>query len=615
MATAEQINQASSNSGKWLRDRQAKHVKMVEESIKKLQADILASLDILKKDPNGKIRGLSVNLGNAQKIHAKINKLFQKDYSKEMAKVISDFKNNKALIKSSFKTIGEATKFTDVDETMMKVLRDGNYQQYLALGKTSQDKVTQQVYNSVIAGGTQAELATTIRGALLGSAAKSVVGIPLANYARLYARDMIMNYHNDVILTKGEALGMDHYKYTGTLMASSRDFCKRRVGLTYTKKQIQSWIYKWKGKSGPAWTNRGGYNCRHHWQPIRPEWLSEEEFYGMGKLNTIDKKGEIKTPWQRKKAKPKPKVKPIPPKTIGKGTIPNAPTAKSIEKDLITIRSTPAYLALEKESMGLDKQIKTLEKQRNNWAVETKPKIDKLVEEMIKVKDPQPIHKQIGKLNQQRWDIIDELAGVEKQKILLNRQMIKKENDMVMANIKPPAGGKIQYTTTGLSKAMNNKIARNFEKTEALLHPNVIKNIPEQYVRYESGIRAYYTPGMRRKNVKRQGTLHLGSGSDITQTHEFGHAAEYAIPGLQKKAQDFLKKRAGSDPLTKIYAGTKEMGWSDGFYDHYVGKYYSDGATEIISMGLEQMQRSPLAFFKLDPGHFDFILKIMWGKI
>jgi len=314
MATSDQINRSSAQSAKWLKARQAKHVKMVEESIKKLQADILASLEMLKRNPAGKIRGLSVNLGNAQKIHAKINRLFQRDFSKGMGKIIDDFKNNKALIKSSFKTIGESATFTSIDDTMMKVLRDGNYQQYLAIGKAAQDKVTQQVYDSVISGASQSQLASTIRGSLLGSAAKSVVGTPLANYARLYARDMIMNYHNDVILQKGEDLGMKHYKYVGTLMATSRDFCKRRVGLTYTKNQINSWKYKWKGKSGPAWTNRGGYNCRHHWQPVRPEWLPEEEQLAVGKLNTVNKKGNIQTPWQKAKAKvkAKPKVAPVP---------------------------------------------------------------------------------------------------------------------------------------------------------------------------------------------------------------------------------------------------------------------------------------------------------------
>lgn len=304
MPSKSDIDKVSAETSKWLKGRQAKHVKMVENSIQNLQESILTSLDILKRNPDGKILGMSVNLGNAQKIHTKINQLFEKDYSKGMAKVINDFKNDKALIKSSFKALGEATKFTDIDETMMKVLRDGNYQKYLALGKTSQDKVTQEVYNSVIAGGSQQQLSNTIRGALMGSAALSVTGVPLANYSRLYARDMIMNYHNDVILQKGLDLGMEHFKYMGTLMAGSRRFCKQRVGLTYTKEEINSWKYKWQGKAGPAMTYRGGYNCRHHWQPVRKEWLNENELLSVDKRNKIDKDGGITHPWDVKKKAP-----------------------------------------------------------------------------------------------------------------------------------------------------------------------------------------------------------------------------------------------------------------------------------------------------------------------
>ncbi len=137
MTSSKDVTKASSASDKWLKDRQKKHVKMVEKSIKKLQDDILNSIDILKKSPEGKIMGVKVNLGNAQKIHAKINQFFEKDFNKGTQKIINDFKNNKTLITSSFKTIGEAVKFADLDETMMKVLRDGNYQKYLSLGKYS----------------------------------------------------------------------------------------------------------------------------------------------------------------------------------------------------------------------------------------------------------------------------------------------------------------------------------------------------------------------------------------------------------------------------------------------------------------------------------------------
>jgi len=40
-----------------------------------------------------------------------------------------------------------------------------------------------------------------------------------------------------------------------------------------------------------------------------------------------------------------------------------------------------------------------------------------------------------------------------------------------------------------------------------------------------------------------------------------------------------------------------------------------DGATEIISMGLEKMYKDPIAFLDKDPEYFEFIVKVMWGDL
>ena len=86
-----------------------------------------------------------------------------------------------------------------------------------------------------------------------------------------------MNFHQEVQLFKAEDAGMDSFLYIGDIIATTRDFCRRRVGRVYTKAQIESWNFPWAGKSGPALTHRGGYNCRHHWQPVRKEWLGDKK--------------------------------------------------------------------------------------------------------------------------------------------------------------------------------------------------------------------------------------------------------------------------------------------------------------------------------------------------
>jgi hypothetical protein len=129
------------------------------------------------------------------------------------------------------------------------------------------------MYNQVIGNGTFSELVNSIQGALMGSTVDGVPGSSLLKYAKLYANDMIMNFHQEVNMMKAEKLEMKYFLYIGDIMETTRDFCKERAGMYFSKKEIESWKFPWAGKRGPALVYRGGWNCRHHWQAIRPEWL------------------------------------------------------------------------------------------------------------------------------------------------------------------------------------------------------------------------------------------------------------------------------------------------------------------------------------------------------
>lgn len=84
------------------------------------------------------------------------------------------------------------------------------------------------------------------------------------------AHMLIRQYANRL----GDEIGLDHYYYAGTLIVTSRSFCKSRVGRAYTKKEVETWAgLEWEGKI--SWTDKksiftllGGYNCRHQLRPI-----------------------------------------------------------------------------------------------------------------------------------------------------------------------------------------------------------------------------------------------------------------------------------------------------------------------------------------------------------
>jgi len=109
--------------------------------------------------------------------------------------------------------------------------------------------------------------------------------------------------------------------------------------------------------------------------------------------------------------------------------------------------------------------------------------------------------------------------------------------------------------------------------------------------------------------------------------HEFGHCIEYANPHIHKLAQGFLRKRVGGEEpiaLAQKFGGgyeANEFGRKDNFETvfeessaYYVGKYYKD-ATEVISMGIEQLHRDPVRFAENDPEYFNLMVGALQGVL
>lgn len=107
-----------------------------------------------------------------------------------------------------------------------------------------------------------------------------------------------------------------------------------------------------------------------------------------------------------------------------------------------------------------------------------------------------------------------------------------------------------------------------------------------------------------------------------TVVHELGHWLEDIDSDIFDKISTFYDQRTAGDPLISMNAASGSSGYRaneltkvDRFIDPYMGKYYYQGnkryASEILSMGLEQMSRDPVAFALNDPDMFDFIYGIV----
>ena len=97
------------------------------------------------------------------------------------------------------------------------------------------------------------------------------VGSSLQNTVKAGMHDKVMDFDAVFIKHRAQQAGLNKFKYTGSLVGNSRDFCIRNVGRTFTEAEAKSkWSSEsWKGKrSGDPFVVRGGHNCRHFWLPV-----------------------------------------------------------------------------------------------------------------------------------------------------------------------------------------------------------------------------------------------------------------------------------------------------------------------------------------------------------
>jgi hypothetical protein len=97
------------------------------------------------------------------------------------------------------------------------------------------------------------------------------VGSSLQNTVKAGMHDKVMDFDAVFIKHRAQQAGLNKFKYTGSLVSGSRDFCIRNVGRTFTEAEAKSkWSSEsWKGKrSGDPFVVRGGHNCRHFWLPV-----------------------------------------------------------------------------------------------------------------------------------------------------------------------------------------------------------------------------------------------------------------------------------------------------------------------------------------------------------
>lgn len=119
----------------------------------------------------------------------------------------------------------------------------------------------------------------------------------------------------------------------------------------------------------------------------------------------------------------------------------------------------------------------------------------------------------------------------------------------------------------------------------------------------------------------RAGEIHLDkqSPADVV-VHELGHWLEDNDPALLQKLIDYRTSRIQPGETPTGRAGyPSEICWHDKWQSPYTGRIYESGgkhyATEVASMGLQEMYRDPIQFAIDDPDFFRLTLDtVMRGR-
>jgi len=245
----------------------ARHLDRLEAMLQAIQEqmiDLAARISV----EHGIILGPQWTMEQLAAIQIDLANTIKAEYRPPIKKNIREFSKAEKIAQRYLTAAGISSTFTRVDKDWLKSLKKQTFVEFSQLGYRAESRLVQAVYEASGAGWTPARLRTEIMGIVSGH--KDVKGKPLASYVKAYAQDAVMNHYATVHKIKSDVDKVGSFIYSGTVIATTRPFCQSRAGKVYTRKEIEALNNQtWAGKApGDVFIRRGGYGCRHHWNPV-----------------------------------------------------------------------------------------------------------------------------------------------------------------------------------------------------------------------------------------------------------------------------------------------------------------------------------------------------------
>jgi len=275
--------------------------------------------------------GKLIELQSAVAIRPKIKAILDKEYLPFADRVVrKGFGEQAKRVERQFKTIGiippEFQELTKGDLALVKNLKQQYYTQFKDVSNNFTRILSDKVYQNTLVGTEftvlEKELRESINGIYANSKdptvnrlvnyvkrnqgnpalkdrvdiaikqlqskyARTRVGENMKRYAGQILNDSLRDFDATLNFNKSKDAGLTFVKYYGDVIPTTRDLCRRMVGGQLNKRknglftiaEIQDiWASRsWSGKKGGnPMIVRGGYNCRHQFSYVNPDWYEDD---------------------------------------------------------------------------------------------------------------------------------------------------------------------------------------------------------------------------------------------------------------------------------------------------------------------------------------------------
>ena len=276
--------------------------------------------------------GKLIELQSAVAIRPKIKQILDTEYLPFADRVVREGFNQQAKrIEKAFKRIGripsEFQELTKGDLQLVQNLKQQWFTQFKDVSNTFTSELSNKVYQNVLVGNEftqlEKELRQTINGIYASSKdpeinklvnyiksnemsenasviakvdkavqtlqskfARDRAGENMKRYAGQILNDSLRDFDATLNFNKANEAGLTYLKYYGDVIPTTRDFCRNVINGVYDKRKgglftidevRELWDNNsWKGKkAGDPLIVRGGYNCRHQWSYVNPDWYDD----------------------------------------------------------------------------------------------------------------------------------------------------------------------------------------------------------------------------------------------------------------------------------------------------------------------------------------------------